>query len=369
MGSTPTRVALALRDGGALTVSQLARSLELSRPTVETALRGLEQSGLVTESEGEDGPAAPGRPARTYRFEGQQHCVLGVDVGAHRLRLVLADLGGRVVDVSTRATDAQDGRRTSVDELVTAITELLEAHPGTPLRAICVAVPGTVGRDGRMITSPILPHWLGHNIAAQLEDATGVDVELENDALLAALADRTCGAAVEANDAVHVFVGRRLSVALTINGRAHVGVNRTAGAVAHLFGDRIDELGQPRWGSDQDGVVVAQQAVRGDAAAKAEMDAFIADLGGGIASLVLALNPDTVVLGGAIGAGLQPWAPELTRRVTARLNVPSQVNILCSPLRSEAVVLGATLQAAQRATSSLLGESVGPGRLQLPNLD
>lgn len=57
----------ALRDGGEATLSELARRVELSRPTTEGVLGGLIARGLVTEDAPRPG-AGLGRPARRYRF-------------------------------------------------------------------------------------------------------------------------------------------------------------------------------------------------------------------------------------------------------------------------------------------------------------
>ena len=81
-----------------MTIAQLARTTGLSRPTVDGALAALISRGLVSIADGSVGGGRDaGRPAKLYTFEASAGLVAGLDVGAHVIRVLLADLGGTVV--------------------------------------------------------------------------------------------------------------------------------------------------------------------------------------------------------------------------------------------------------------------------------
>ena len=92
------RVAIALRDGGRATVAQLAERTGLSRPTVEAALPALRGRGIVGMVDEQTlGGRGAGRPARIFEFIADAGFLIGVDVGIHKVRVVIADLAGRIV--------------------------------------------------------------------------------------------------------------------------------------------------------------------------------------------------------------------------------------------------------------------------------
>ncbi|MFB8057217.1 helix-turn-helix domain-containing protein, partial [Kitasatospora purpeofusca] len=93
----------ALREGHAVTLTQLVGDTGLSRPTVEGVIEGLVETGLVAEVEqppqpdGQPGAGRRGRPARWFRFRAEAGHILGIEIGVHDIRIILADLAGVVV--------------------------------------------------------------------------------------------------------------------------------------------------------------------------------------------------------------------------------------------------------------------------------
>lgn len=361
-----TRVAIALRDGGPDIVSRLARTLELSRPTVESAIKSLEADGLVLESGLEPKGSLSGRPPRSYEFLGSSGYAVGVDLGPHGLRTAVADLSGRVV-AARRAAIEDDQSPARVLDAVEACVRGLLGGSGVSLEevlAVEVAFPGTVDPRGTIVSSPVVPVMQGATLAPMLEERLGCEAHVGNDTVLSALAEQQVGAGQGAADLIYIAIGRRVSVAFTIGGQPHVGVDSAAGSVAHLFGPRIDRLGQMRWELEPDGRRVLQRAEAGDPAAVAEVQSVLADVAHGVAALILTLNPHAVVLGGGIGAAFEPWHRDLVEAITPEINVPSRVDLRFSPLGSEVVVAGATLAALGAASRARLKESVPPPRLQ-----
>ncbi|WP_345711705.1 helix-turn-helix domain-containing protein, partial [Kineococcus glutinatus] len=80
--------------GGAMTGTEVMAATGLSRPTVHTVCDALIDLGWVREAAGGEETARPGRPARRYAFDARAGYVLGVDLGAHKVTVVLADLVG-----------------------------------------------------------------------------------------------------------------------------------------------------------------------------------------------------------------------------------------------------------------------------------
>ncbi|MBU3863190.1 helix-turn-helix domain-containing protein, partial [Streptomyces sp. 4503] len=91
----------ALHEAEELTLTELVNAAAVTRATVENALTGLAEQRLVEEvaPEAVGGRRQIGRPAKRYRFRAESGCVLGLDIGVHKVLAVAADLRGEVLGV------------------------------------------------------------------------------------------------------------------------------------------------------------------------------------------------------------------------------------------------------------------------------
>src|SRR5262245_50588021 len=108
------------REGGPLTITDLAGRIDLSRPTVAAAIGLLLERGVITEL----GPMTARKGPAPARYEVNADCAfaIGVDVGHRRIRAAVADVTGRV-----RARAEQDGtpdRAALVDRIVAMCRDL-----------------------------------------------------------------------------------------------------------------------------------------------------------------------------------------------------------------------------------------------------
>ena len=165
--STAIKAAAWLRDTGPAGITALARDLKLSRTSVENALAVLQRHDLIIEVPGRSHGA--GRPARHYAFHAAGGLVAGVDIGVHSLRVVVADLAGTTLVVST--TDGVDPTLDPATQLDTVIGQLGEAISGLDpgrLRAIGISLPGIIDRFGNVVASVIFPAWAGVDMVGEL---------------------------------------------------------------------------------------------------------------------------------------------------------------------------------------------------------
>ncbi|MFI1970831.1 transcriptional regulator [Streptomyces cinnamoneus] len=318
----------ALRAAEAPTFTDLVKMTGLSRPTVEGVVEGLIGSGLVVEAAADEGAARrQGRPARRFRFRVEAGHLLGVEIGPHRIAALLADLGGRVTGsahVEVPHTAPADER---LEQVRVAVADLL-ARSGVPrgsLRAVGVATPGIVEADGTVRLGTALPGWTGLRLGERLRRSFRCPVLVENDANAAAVAEHWKGAATGSDDVVFVLAGLSPGAGSLIGGRLHRGFGGAAGEIGalHLLGreatpeEVLSTTGEPLHPLDEAQVAnVFARAGQGDARARAAVERYLRRLVHDVAALVLALDPELVVVGGwAAGpAGvLEPLRTELAR--------------------------------------------------------
>lgn len=352
------RVAAALLESGRASVTQIAERTGLSRPTVDAELGRLREAGLARVVEdAETGERRAGRPARFFEFSADAGLLVGVDVGIHRLRVVLAELDGRVIGWhETESALGIDGdeRIALVISTVRAALRGAGVHPDRLLRHSCLAlaVSGVVDPGGRILVSHNFPEWEGVDLAGLLSGEFGCAAVVENDIRLAALAEFRLGAARHVDDVAYVFAGHRVSLGLIIDGKIRRGKHSVAGEIGlggFAFSSQVDSTGKLRWSSAESGEQVFRAAAAGDRAASEEIVRFAQGLAVGVAIVTMAVDPDLVIVGGGLSLAGEELLGPLRRAVNAEITLPVEPEIVPSQLGAESVALGALSLAAQRA--------------------
>ncbi|MFC5802880.1 ROK family protein [Streptomyces formicae] len=344
----------ALRGGADCpTLTDLTRVTGLSRPTVEGVVEGLIESGLVTEAAPDEGEARrQGRPARRFRFRAEAGHLLGVEIGPHRVAALLSGLDGRVTGAGSREVAEAASVEERLERVRAVVADVLRRSgvPRSSLRAVGVGTPGIVEADGTVRLCTALPGWTGLALGERLRRSFRCPVLVENDANAAAVAEHWKGAATDSDDIVFVLAGLSPGAGSLIGGRLHRGYGGAAGEIGalHLLGREVtpetllSTTGEPLHPLDEQAVAeVFTHARQGDEGARAAVDRFIQRLVHDVAALVLALDPELVVIGG--------WAAGLDG--------------VLDPLRGE---LSRYCLRPPRVTLSLLGEAaVATGALRL----
>ncbi|MET9493696.1 ROK family transcriptional regulator [Streptomyces sp. NPDC006552] len=347
-----------LRRESPQTVGGLAASTGLSRPTVEALVEELAARGWIAEAGVPAAGRSPGRPARRVRFRAEAGHVIGVDLGRKRLVLLLSRLDGEIV---ARHREEFPARSTGAERIALLRGRLRrfladQALGPDDVWAVGIGVPGMVDATGRIV-SVVVPEWTDLDLPRRLAADLPCRVLVENDVNLAVLAEHWRGAAVLADDVACVLVGRRISCGLMIDGRLHRGRRGGAGELGILPQLGLEEAaralewdGQRRAG--ESGTDALARAVReGDPGALGVLDRYLTTVAPGIAALVLALDPELLVLSGALAPVGAPLGPLLTDRLRPlTLHVP---RIAVSTLGREGVALGAVRRALDAVDAEL----------------
>ncbi|MET3985569.1 ROK family transcriptional regulator [Streptomyces sp. PvR034] len=351
----------ALRAAESPTLTDLTRLTGLSRPTVEGVVEGLIGTGLVVEAEAEEGARRQGRPARRFRFRAEAGHLLGIEIGSHRVAALLSGLDGRVIGAGTKEVDESASADERLDRVRATVADLLRRAgvPRDSLRAVGVGSPGIVEADGTVRLCTALPGWTGLPLGERLQRSFRCPVQVENDANAAAVAEHWKGAGRDTDDLVFVMAGLSPGAGSLINGRLHRGFGGAAGEIGalHLLGRDVtperllSTNGEPLHPLDEQAVAaVFAMAKRGDEGAMAAVERFIQRLVHDVAALVLAMDPELVVVGGW-AAGLDGVLDPLRRELERYCLRPPRVAL--SLLGEAAVATGALRLALDQAEEEL----------------
>ncbi|MBW1598101.1 ROK family transcriptional regulator [Streptomyces sp. JJ38] len=353
---------------GPPTLTELVGETGLSRPTVEGVVDGLVTAGLVTEAADVATARRQGRPARRYRFRAEAGHLLGVEIGPHRVSAVLSDLTGGIVGRAERPVHETSDADERLERVRSVVSELLRRSEvaRSTLRAVGVGTPGIVRSDGSVRLCTALPGWTGLPLAERLRRSFRCPVLVENDANAAVLAERWQGVAEGCEDVVMVLAGLSPGAGSLIGGRLHRGYGGAAGEIGalHLLGreaapERLLSTGEePLHPLDEAAVArVFRRAGDGDEQARRAVDRFVRRLVHDVAALVLALDPELVVIGGwaaGLDGVLAPLRAELERYCLR----PPRVEL--SVLGESAVPVGALRLALDHVEEQLFSVQAGP---------
>ncbi|MBC6462852.1 ROK family transcriptional regulator [Actinomadura sp. HBU206391] len=353
----------ALRGAGETTLTELANRLSLSRPTTEGALSELAARGLVEEVAPDAGRRL-GRPARRYRFRAEAGYALGIEINANRTLAYAADLDGRVVGRHRAELEVGWTSRERLSAVRATVRSCLDdaGVDRSRLWAVAAGTPGVIDSGGRVAICTVVPDWQGVHLARELGRGFPFPVLVENDANLAAVAERWRGAAQNVDDMVYVLAGLHTGAGVVIGGRLHRGRWGAAGEVGTLpelgLRDTATELAGfgappgPEKRADRAAEQVLTAARTGDPAALARVDQVAGRMARGIAAMVLALDPEMVIVGGALTLAGDVLVAELRRHLQPLCLGPTRIE--ASTLGDESVGLGAVRLALDRIEEDLL---------------
>ena len=241
-GSANAMVTQALRERGTLSQADLARITGLGKATVSRAVAELQRAGLVIDAGRSLSPegGASGRPAAALTLNPESGTCVGIQLGAHSIRAVLADVSHSVLATRTEVLDWDY----SPEQAVTVTDQLIEnaqrdaASDPSLLIAVGIALPSPVHPStGRVIRSSAIGTWGGIRVNEMFEDRLKRPVFVENESSCAALAELTWGAARGLSNFAYVKTEGGVGGAVVINGKLQRGVAGGAGEFGHLIYD------------------------------------------------------------------------------------------------------------------------------------
>jgi predicted NBD/HSP70 family sugar kinase len=311
--------------------AELARHTGLSRSTVSAIVADVLETGLVEETG--SGESNGGRRPIMLSFDDNAYAIVGVDMGASHVGVAVTNLRAEVKSWATRAHRVQTDPLGTIALIHQLVAQGLREAGVSKKRVLGmgVAVPSPVNpkAPGKLLPL-ILPHWADIDLVEALRAAHGVPVFVDNDANLGALAEHWWGVGVGARQLAYVKVATGLGAGLIIDGKIYRGGAGIAGEIGHTSIDRTGArcicglngclatyvgaralVDQARARRDHETSALStprtltlerliDAAIGGDALAVDVVRSAGVNLGIGIANLLNLLNPQMVVLGGAL---------------------------------------------------------------------
>jgi glucokinase len=265
------------------------------------------------------------------------------------------------------------------------VTELRDAAPN--VAALGIGIPGLVDTaTDRVIISSDLPTLARGDFHAELESATGLRVELENDANAAAYGEYIVGAGHGSRNMFYVTIGTGIGGALILDGHLWYGASGFAGEFGHitidpegnectcgntgcletvasapnivrrtherLYRDGTSSLSRLAINKDFTAGDIAREATNGDDFALLMIERTGRYIGTAVAAVINLLNIERIVLGGGVMEAGELILNPIIREAGRRAFQPSfeATQIVAASLGTDAVPIGAAMLARDTPT-------------------
>jgi glucokinase len=299
---------------------------------------------------------------------------IGMDLSGPRLHAALVSSDGQKLE----SKEAEIRH----DKLIEQVAELGRSLGSSNIAAMGIAIPGLVNRQtDRVVVSRDLPSTVREDLHSEFTRATGLRVEIENDANAAAYGEYKVGAGRGSRDIFYMMIGYGIGGAIILDGKLWTGASGFAGEIGHITIDTegiecvcgntgcletlasapsIVRRAQDRLLRDSTSSLsrlglnknftaddVAHEANEGDDFALMMIERTGRYIGTGVATVINLLNIERIVLGGGVmDAGeliLNPIINEARRRAFQPCFEATQ--IVAATLGKDSVAIGAALLA------------------------
>jgi predicted NBD/HSP70 family sugar kinase len=358
-----------IRQNPQISRSDMARITGFSPSSITLIVNRLMRRGLLSE-ERREGPAPYGRRPVALRLRPDALIAVGVEISRPHSRVVTADLHGKLLQQKRVPWHANP--EVLLSRIRNALRILIDGlSDDQSLLGVGVGVPGTIDRSSGTVIAAENLGWFDVPVGAILSEGTSTSFNYENNAKLAALAERWfCEpAASPPRNFVFVTMHHGLGTGVIADGKVLLGASGAAAEFGHVIlypdgrqcvcgntgcweeyaSDRaLERLYAERRGAEcvdprPDAEEIVRMARSGDAVALGVLQETAAFVGMGFANLNAVLNPEAIVVGNYLASGwdlMKDWVWEALRN-RAPQRYLTRLRIVPATFGADSTLMGA----------------------------
>ncbi len=355
-----------IKQKGEITKQDIAVALKLSIPTVTTNINQLMEEGLV-EGAGV-GDSTGGRKPLILKFVENARYSVGVDISPDRVRIILINLNNSIIDEATFVYENDYSFREILEAIKAAIEKLIEGNhiAKEKVSGVGISLPGLVDED-RLILENAPNIGVRDFDFHEFQNSLRLKVFIENEANIAAYAEKEIGRTVNMRNVVYVSITEGVGTGITIDQHIYKSSNKKAGEFGHMrISDEAKQCNCGRTGCwelyaskkalfryyrEHTGKIAASldeifnEASLSLPPVQKAVEAYIDSLFIGIENIILALNPELVIIGGELGK----YEKEMLTLINGRNNMKCSffeyegTKVVFSALKDKGSLIGAAL--------------------------
>lgn len=310
--------------------------------------------------------------------------ILAVDVRLDRAIVAVVDLNSHLLSQETILLASNPKR--AVEGLIASLQRMVELHPNKSFEGVGLSVPGRVDPETQqLILAPNL-HWIGYDVAGEIETALGLKVEIENEANACLIGEIWSGRLDGVRNSVLVAISEGIGTAILSNGQMVTGTRGLAGEFGHVSLDPAGPLcgcgrtgcwemyastrAATRYYAEYTGQPVdtlqppklLHMATEDDPGAIAALTRQAEYLGQGLHMIMAALAPEAILFMGDLTSAWERFGPVVEEQLQKTFLVGSRPRLMITLNSDFARLRGAAVLVLQRHSgyrSHPLGKSRG----------
>lgn len=348
--------------------SDLVRITGFSASSVSLIVNRLVRRGWVREDRLESN-SQTGRPPVALRLDADSMLAIGVEISRERTRVAVADLDGRIL--RQKSLPWHSSANVFLGRLRSTIQAEAAACGEEKVLGVGVALPGTIRRDTGRVTAAEGLGWFDIDVGGELSRRSKMPFYYDNNAKLAATAERWYRkpGSAEIKDYVFITAQGGLGTGVVIDGRILHGADGEASEFGHTLlyangrkcicgnsgcweeyaSDRAlvriyaeKGPGEPESAAPSAEEIV-QRAHAGEPRALAALSEVAQNLSLGFVNLIYALNPEAIIVGDCLAKAWVLMEKEIWNGLRQRLpqRYLSRITLAPEQLGGDSILMGA----------------------------
>lgn len=226
--------------------------------------------------------------------------VICVDLGGTKAHVAHISKAG--IGTVQRYDVPNDGTKSQVNNF---IEQIIGSHYTSDCIGIAMGVPSSVrSKDGYVIETVNIPNWQGVPLQSMLSTKFNQSVRVLNDANCFTFGEYCYGPNLLTDNLVGVTLGTGLGSGIVLNGELYTGKNGSAGEFGSFpyLNGVIEDYTSGKFFKRlaKDGAAEAEKAKLGNKESTELFDQLGMHLGRALSQVLLAFDPDKIVLGGSV---------------------------------------------------------------------
>lgn len=288
--------------------------------------------------------------------------LIGIDIGGTNIRAAVISKEGEIIDIFKIANEVSKGPEYNFDKIVKQIKTVWEEYE---FERVGVGAPGPLDlKSGKLLNPVNLKGWENFNIKEYLKEKLDLPVEVNNDANVAGLAEAVVGSAKEAQSVFYITISTGVGGGLILDKKIINGAHSQAAEIYNMIinedsyiqpglnrsslegqcsGVNIARIASSYYNKELSTKEVFELYEKNDEKIVSVIEKWIDNISIGIANIIAVVDPEVVVLGGAVPINNPFLISKITEAVKNKVADESMVEIRLAEIGDDAGLIGAAM--------------------------
>lgn len=220
-----------IRKNGTISKVDIKAATKLTPTTISEITNSMISDGLIVDAG--VSKSTGGRPSQLLSINSDHAYFIGAEIDVNNLKIAVIDF-----DMNIKYKYSINIKNCMSNEviilLIDNILKIIEQSeiPKEKIKGIGIAVPGLINKDGIIELAPNLK-WVKVDIKSKIEQKIGIQVIIENESKLSAVAEKYSGLAKNVNNFVAINIKSGIGAGIYINNQLYLGQSGNAGELGH----------------------------------------------------------------------------------------------------------------------------------------